>query len=285
VTGDIFDPGEVYLTGSFGETNCGGALAHVSCPDIAAVGFDCTDEDSYIRPTDGRLLYRNANEPGVREFRMDGCVRVAGAPYDPPSPGSTTSDPLLLVGACPGGPSPTGFLVSPDGYFMLHCADGRGWSDVDGKHVYPENGDPLLYVGYDDLALTKTRLIDLKTGAGPVIDRPAGIIHAIRAVPPNKFWIALRLNAEPSEALLEVSGDGLVRQLGTFPNPPSGIVVATRGRLDKHGALYQLTTRRSDTMVEDIVMRRDIDGNFEVIYWEGANPLVRVSGSWLITGP
>jgi hypothetical protein len=169
---------------------------------------------------------------------------------------------------------------------MLHCAGAYGWSDTDGKHLYPENGDPLLYLGYGDLALTKTRVIDLATGTGPIIDRPAGIIHAIRAVPPDKFWIALRLNAEPSEALLEVSRDGLVKQLGTFPNPPSGIVVAGRGRLDKHGALYQLTTRRSDTTVEDIVMRRDIDGTFDVVYSEGANPLVRVgSASPLITGP
>src|SRR5687767_10680186 len=91
LTSDIFDPGEVYLGGG----SCR-AVAHVSCPNVAAMGFGCAaDRNSYIRPTDGRLLYRYPNEPGVREFHMDGCLRVAGAANDPFPPTPTANDPLL----------------------------------------------------------------------------------------------------------------------------------------------------------------------------------------------
>ena len=193
----------------------------------------------------------------------------------------------LLLGACPDGPSPSKFLVSPNGYFMLHCAAPNVWRDIDGTHVYQDGNDPLLHLGYGDLALTKTRVIDLATGSGsPLVDLPAGFIYAIRAVPPDKFWIVLRVNADASQALFEVSRDGSVRRVGTFPDPPSGVTVATTGSLDKNGALYQLTTRRSDTTIDGIVMRRDIDGKFEVVHDDGANPLVHVgSDSMLFTGP
>ena len=276
LTSDIFDPGEVYLSG--------GLLAHVRCPNIGVRGSDCTAEaNSYIRPTDGRLLYRCQHEPGPRELHMDGCLYVAGAANDQPRPEPSENDPLLL-GACPGGTSPAKFLVSPEGFFMLNCADNT-WRDIGGAHVYLEPGDPLLHIGYGNLALTTTRVIDLATGAGLLYARPAGIIYAIRAVPPDKFWIALRLNADASQALLEVDRGGAVRQLGTFPTPPSGIVVGSTGRLDKSGALYQITARRTDTMVEDIIIRRDIGGTFEVVYEESSDPLVRVDGSQLVTGP
>ena len=284
LTSDVFDPGEVYMAGAL-DDGSGYGLAHPSCPNAAVADFPGSSGESYIRPTDGRLLYRHLREPSIREFHMDGCLRVAGAANDRSVSAPTAND-HLFWGVCPGGPSPDEFLISPEGFFLLHCMDGSGWRDIGGEHVYHENGgDALLHLGYGNLALTATRVIDLSTGAGPLIVRPAGAIYAIRAVPPDKFWIVLRLNADASQALFEVHRDGSVTQLGTFPTPPTGTVVGTNGRLDKNGALYQFTRRRSNTTVEYeyVVMRRDIEGRFEFVYEEGSKPFVRAGT--LITGP
>jgi hypothetical protein len=283
LTSDIFDPGEVYMAGALNDGS-GYGLAHLRCPNVAVADFSNSSGESYIRPTDGRLLYRHLQEPSIREFHMDGCLHVAGATNDRFVSTRTAND-HLFWGVCPEGSSADEFLISPEGFFMLHC-DGASWRDIGGEHVYSENRDgPLLHLGYGNLALTATRVIDLSTGAGPLIVRPDGFIHAIRAVPPDKFWIVLRLNADASQALFEVNRDGLVTQLGTFPTPPSGTVVGTTGRLDKNGALYQFTTRRKDTTAEyeSVVIRRDIGGRFEFVYEEGSKPFVRAGT--LITGP
>jgi hypothetical protein len=87
--GDIFDPSEVYLSGTLAEGTCElDAVAHWSCPNVAAVGFDCNFDgnavtmSAYVRPTDGRIVYANMFEDVIREFHCDGCPHHNGLrPY------------------------------------------------------------------------------------------------------------------------------------------------------------------------------------------------------------
>ena len=148
VTGDLFDPDQVYLVGTLIEGGCGrDAVAHWGSPDSAVVGFHChVDERSArIRPTDGRLLYTNVFEDLLREFHED----------DWPSPDSVypdaplDNDTVLPTPPCTDGLDPlAGFLVSPTGTVLHRCrSDAATWYDETGRVAYAESKAPAAPPG------------------------------------------------------------------------------------------------------------------------------------------
>jgi hypothetical protein len=183
------------------------------------------------------------------------------------------------------------FLVSPDGFVLFQCVDSKSWRDNGGQHVYlGESGDasadPLVHLGYGNLALTATRVIDLASGTGPTITGlPPATTHAVRAVSPDKFWL-VRGGSDPlALELWEIDRTGKAQRVGQYANPTDDSAPVTpEGRLDKTGALLQLARRTGDPL-EDVILRRDVAGKCETVYTESTKPLVRIHISGLVTGP
>jgi hypothetical protein len=296
--GDVLDPGEVYLAGTVEEGACyKGAIAHWSCPNVGAVGFDCYFDgnssvnwsnsprlNAYVRPTDGRLIYTNlTTETFVREFHCDDC------PFDSPSKRYSRTpldnDPFLPKDCDLGNPFPE-FFVSPTGMVLYYCPASKTWRDNGGLHTYVESNDPLLHVGYGNLGLTATRIVDLESGKAIPIVGFAGALSAvaIRAVPPDKFWVVEpRDSLGQSVELWEIDGTGMSRRVLQYASAPANLTLRQRGRLDKSGAFSQMGSTR--VALEDIIVRRDMQGGSEVVYTETTNPLVKIHISGLITGP
>ena len=300
LTGDVLDPGEVYLAGTLVEGACRDALAHWACPNDAVVGFGCYFDGNgaandtstaplgtYVRPTDGRVVYTNTFEEFVREFHCDSCPYDTSKPY----PTSPLTNDRLLPNDCKLDDVRPKFLVSPEGFVFFYCVDSKSWRDNGGQHVYmgetgdSGGGDPLVHLGYANLALTKTRVIDLASGIGPAITGlPVRRTNAVRAVSPDKFWLVL--GDDPiNQELWEIDRAGAAKRLAQYATPTDDTApVGPRGRLDKTGAFFQLARRMGDPL-EDLILRRDIFGKSERVYSEITSPLVRIHGSGLITGP
>ncbi|KYF96700.1 hypothetical protein BE17_31850 [Sorangium cellulosum] len=292
VTGDVLDPAQVYLAGTLSEGSCGrDALTHWSSPGSAVVGFDCSvdERSARIRSTDGRLLYTNVFEDLLREFRCDDCPFRGGdypaAPLD--------NDTVLRTPPCTQGLDPlSGFLVSPAGAVLHRCrSDAATWYDESGRVAYADPEDPLLHLGYGDLALAARSVVRLATSASlPIAGLPEDrLLHTVRARAPDSFLLVLESEHPTddggSQELWEVDGDGAATRLGAFPPLPAGAmqVSAYTSKLDGCGALLQFGG--GPGVLEDVIVRRHIDGASEVVYTEATAPLVKIHVSALVTGP
>ena len=293
--GDILDPGEVYLAGSIIESACyTRALAHWSCPNVAATGFDCYFDGNsstggrltaFVRPTDGRLIYTNpGTELFVREFHCDNC------PYDPNLgyPNSPLVNDPTLPKDCELAQGEPRFLVAPTGVVLYYCFATQTWRDSGGHYIYAgEPTDPLLHVGYGNMGLTATRIVDLATGnAVPVVGFGDPLsARAIRAVPPDKFWIANMIDyATQNVELWEIDAAGMAQRVSQYAAMPAeATYIDGWGRLDKDGAFFQIA--RVENTNHDIIVRRDRQGSSKIVYTDATGPLVKIHISGLITGP
>ncbi len=280
LTGDTFDPGEVYLHGTLSEGACWlGAFARVCNPWEPVVGFDCYhfEFSDVIRPTDGRLVYTVTSEDVVREFHCDDC------PYDPQAeypPDPLANDALVTAHAC----DVWGMLVSADGDAIIRCSSGD-YYDPSGNLVFPTAtsvAPTLLHVGYGGLALTTEEVVDLTTGVTiPITGFPHDDIVAVRAIP-DGFFVAVEESIGTSLHIL--GSDGVVATLAFFaPAPPGASLMLHGAKLDASATLYQFAS--SPGGFQDLVVRRDIGGSAEIVYDEGADPLVKIHSSTLVTGP
>ena len=296
LSGNTFDPREVYLAGTLEEGACyEDALAHWSCPNVAVVGFDCSFlSNSFagalteqIRPTDGRLIYLNIADGLIHEFNCDGCPYRAGDPYPMVS---FENDPIVTA-PCPVGPFMTSFLIAPSGDILFHCFDTNTWRNGAGAVLYAdESNDPLLRLGYDGKALTKTRVIDLVSGqANTIVGLPSQYVYTIRAKEPNGFLLALRgpssgTNDGRNDELWLVGNDGAASRVGTYPPAPAGVSsIGSAVALEGTSALLQFGS--GSTFTEDLIIRRDVGGSSAVVYSEASKPLVKIHISGLVTGP
>jgi hypothetical protein len=299
--GDVFDPDEVYISGPVNDSLPPG-VAHWSCPDSVSTGF----YDSYrfgmtelkwapkIRPTDGRLLYLastvvdGSSEIGIHEFHCDSCPFPPGGSY----PLNTTrNDPALPTDCRISDGVVAQFLVAPSGAVLYYCSATATWRDFGGQLVFREiEMGVLLYLGYANLALTKTVVYDLVTGkAAPIVGLPNRPNYVVRAEPPDKFRIAqLSEIADATDALWEVDSTGLARLIGQYPAPPAEAppVRAFRAALEKSGALLQIGTPQTGTAPE-VIVRRELTGKSEIVYTEATKPLLRLytANPGFITGP
>jgi hypothetical protein len=288
--GDVFDPKEVYIPGTLEEGSYYKvAIAHWSSPNVAAVGFNGFDtEYSKIRTMDGRFLYRAL--PSLREFHCDGCPYSGGtypsAPLD--------NDPELPLPCLQFGSDMAWvdeFLVAPTGRVLQSCSNApyENWYDMDGTVAFSTtNQDWPIHLGYKDLLLTETRVVDLGTGESWLLtDVPNYHIYAARAVEPDKFLVveAAGFSVEPYEqALAIVDSKGVATKLGDYPPPPPGVktVEVISSTIDACGRLFQMASTTGDE--NDVIIRRDIKGGSEIVYNEADNPLVKLIGNWLLTG-
>ncbi|KYG05079.1 hypothetical protein BE21_42995 [Sorangium cellulosum] len=292
LTGDVLDPGQVYLDGTLEEGACYmSAVAHWSTPSSAVVGFPChfDGRNAQIRPTDGRLIYLDSEDDVLLEFRCEGC------PYDGGEYplGPRANDPVLPTPPCEEDIlAYTHFLISPEGAVLHRCrVDAPTWYDPSGNEVYADPDSPLLHLGHGGLALTERSVVDLATSAStPIVGLPERKVHTVRAKAPDRFLVVIDEEADrpPEESrqeLWEVDGTGTATRLGAFPPLPAGVlsVYAIGAKLDACGGLLQIGEADDDS--SDVIVRREIGGASEVVYTEATEPLVRMHGASLITGP
>lgn len=272
LTGDIFDPKEVYILGTLKPGTCGrNALSHWSTPDHVVLGLGCAAgrDTAAIRPTDGRILYADQGD-GVRRFHCDICPWVPDS--DPREP-YIANDPI--INSCPGQADYDLVLIAPDIGHLYHCAGT--WSDALGEPRYAEEFGELLHLGHDGWALTETGVVNLENGSfAGFIDLPASDLIAVRADPAGGFFVATRDEPE----LFHVGLDGHVVSMGHFPPLPPESTAYSDAALDACLALYQI-----GRAPEDVIFRRAIGDETRIVYTEATDPIVKLHISELVTGP
>jgi hypothetical protein len=284
---DILDPKEVYLVGTLVVGSSGfDALAHWSTPSSYNAGFDgyFYGGSATINPVSGRLMYTNVFEYRLREYHRDGGEDwLPGAPYprDVLANDPITATPPCVVDDSSGAAILSGFLVASDGSIYHRCYGGTAvWYDASGVAVF--SGADLLLAGSNQLALTATSIVDLPSGSTtPVTGLPSGSAITRRATATG-FWVVLGSSTANSAELWLIDVAGAATLAGAYPDLPVGIGQAGAGRLDGSGRLFQFA-RTAD--YDDVIVRRIVGGDSEIVYDERDKPAVKIHISYLVTGP
>lgn len=288
-----FDPTEVYLFGTLREGTVKVAITTYGDPNQYSVGFGTTEVESEFGLRDGQLVYTSNGEP-MRIFAPD---YVGGASVDqlnyPERP--QANDPIVDTAPCEVTPSSvTIFHTSPDGRLIYRCEDEGPWYE-DGKVVYAGddlNNVQILALGPDGLALVYTGnhgpgVMSLADGEPHWPAAGAGFYNDILAIRSRAgaFHFIGATFGGPRE-LYELSADGL-QHLGTYAALGPNVRNESKPVLAADDALFQLArvVVPANTGHDDVIIRRTIDGESDIVYAETDNPTVQVHGSFLFTGP
>jgi len=283
--GGGLNPVDIHIAGTLSEAACyRDALALVSAPNEASVGFDCyfDERGAKIRPTDGRLLYTNTFEDVLREYHCDECVyrgsypaNVLGNDTVVPTPCPKSTDRLIQ------------FEISADGEVFHRCSGSAAvWRDNQGVGFNTGTANVIAF-GAGGWTFTESRLINNRTNTSlPITGLRsffAAEVVAVRWRPPDAWMLVLANNPSPPELWL-VNITGAAQLVGTYPPPPPQTTAGFGSELDGTGRLFQIG---SDTTANftDIIVRREVGGVSTVVYTEASNPLVKLHISDLVTGP
>ena len=273
------DPNAVYLAGTLTEGSCGRtAIAKVESPNEALVGFGCLDRPGIIDPATGHLLYWT-NSGQLREFQCDnGCAFWSDDdtyPYDP-----ARNDPEVSLSVCSDGKEAKAIRIAPDGFRLFRCGEIE-WHDENGALVYLGDLDEL---GPGLIGLVRSDAIDLMSGRP--LGRFPGKPESARATETGFLALITKTTIEDHlglPELWELSLDGHVEKLGSFPPAAQDEARIIGGILDGAGRLYMQST--SDSGRTDIVERLTITGEREIVYTEADDPVVKLHADYLVTGP
>lgn len=280
----VLNPADIYIAGTLSEGACYlNALAHISTPNVASVGFDCyfDESEAKIRPTDGRLLYTNTFENLLREYRCDECT------YRGVYPANVLANDPIVPTPCPGSTDRlTQFKVSADGEVFHRCSGSLAvWRDSQGVGINTGTGFVVSFGG-NGWVLTDTRIINNRTNTSLAITglRPFfAAVLAVRWRAPDAWMLALSNDPAPTE-LWMVNVTGTAQLVGTYPAPPAQVTPRFASELDATGRLFQIGSDTSASFT-DVILRREIGGTSTVVYTEASNPLVKLHISDLVTGP
>ncbi|WP_437499187.1 hypothetical protein [Sorangium sp. So ce1099] len=284
---DVFDPAEVYLLGTVQPGSSGrDAMAHWSDPNTAAVGFiGAYDRFSARLQDGGKLLYVLAGS--VREFVCDACPYV-GTYLN----GSDANDLVLPTAPCVPNDWIEDIKVGPGGSWIHSCSGdwNKRWYDASGVMVYGDEQDMLVHLGYSNLALTQSRVVDLaNASSAPIVGLPDAPLLAVRALAPDSFRVALSTDQGSGAAeLWQIDATGTATLIGSYPPVPAGYTVQPffphrHHALEATGALLQFG--EGPMVFQDVIVRREIGGSSAVVYDEANDPLVQIHISGLVTGP
>jgi hypothetical protein len=131
--------------------------------------------------------------------------------------------------------------------------------------------------------LLPTGILSLPAGERtPISGLPEGTRLAYRATAQG-FWIALLPAVDAEPELWNVGPDGVATRVGSYSSPPPAAAKQIKAsQLDAQGRLYQIIA--STTPVLDLVIRRSIGGESEVLYDEKTQPTLRLHISSLLSG-
>lgn len=284
---DVFDPAEVYLLGTVQPGSSGrDAMAHWSDPNTAAVGFiGAYDRFSARLQDGGKLLYVLTGS--VREFVCDACPYV-GTYLN----GSDGNDLVLPTAPCVPNDWIEDIKVGPGGSWVHSCSGdwNKHWYDANGVMVYGDEQDMLVHLGYSNLALTQTRVVNLVNASSvPIVGLPNAVVLAVRALAPDSFRVALAAGQGDGAAeLWQIDATGTATLIGSYPPVPAGYTVQPffphqHHALEATGALLQFG--EGPMVFQDVIVRREIGGSSVVVYDEANGPLVQIHISALVTGP
>lgn len=311
---DVFQADDVYLFGTLGTGDCTSrAVAPLDDPDDESVGFVCgtTIKSAVIRPSDGRLIYRDGASDQILIFAKDEHVPDANQtsctyPSDP-----AANDTPIPTDACDAAGGATAFLVAPDDEAIWYACSS-GW--YDGNHIQVEGSlnRELLARGYGGVVLaapggdageleSPSDLLLLDSGIDvPINGLPGeGRLLAWRTLDIG-FRIAVQgLDGDDDDddqsgdlQLWTVSAAGEATQDGVFPGMPANVVFNPAGSfaLDSDGALYASAFDRRDGSNKHAVVKLTpgMIGTGELVYTEAESPKVLMaqeSLSSLVTGP
>ena len=287
LTGDVFEPSQIYLVGSVEPGACeADAIANVCAPDHGVWAFGCyfANWSATVRPTDGALLYQRSSDGPLWQFQCDNCPATSARelPDDP-----LANDLPLPTPGCEDVGGFFDFLVAPDGSYLFACnPNPNTWYGADGTLVWADpDGDHLQHLGHDGLALSKSAVIDL-------VAQTSTPIIGLRLNPPGPEWLTWR--ADPSGGfwvvvdqvapeLWHIGADGVAISEGVYPEPPEGYGPFLESALDPDAALVQIGWSPEPSI--DVIVRRVLGGQSELIYSELNDPLVKIHISSLATGP
>ena len=170
--------------------------------------------------------------------------------------------------------------VAPSGAMAFWC--GSGWFSSSGQMLYVGSRDVLAFDGVR--LLSRESLVDTAAHTEQRLVLPDAPVLTAR-VTSDGFWLVLQ-NGDPGAAeLWHVARAGAAQLLGSYPAPPADATIQYSSRLAGDGALFQLATDAGSGHVRDLIVRRTLAGAAEVVYDEADEPLVRIHGSGLVTGP
>ncbi len=275
-----FDGDEVYVMGTLSEGSCGSdAIAHWSDPNTALAGFGCYNEAfaAVIRPKDGALIAKDTfGRPRV--FNEDACFIQdipQPLPMNPDGNDGQFNFPCAFVPVYG-----SGIELAPRGSMAVQCE--TGWYQ----------GNTALYSGPDEVVafdgdrfLTRTGVFEIETQTLlPFNGLPLSEPMASRVIETG-FWLLLPnpIFEEPPQLWL-VDREAVATLLGTYPPPPSIAQPTFVARLAGDGSLFEIATNLSE-FSNDLIIRRTLGGESDVIYDEGTDPLVKLHISSLVTGP
>jgi hypothetical protein len=292
-----FDPQQVYLLGTLSEGACYlDALTHWATPDFALTGFDCDTSrfgGMFIRPSDGRYVFSvsASSSNDYLAFVPDGSGTEA-YPKDP-----YTND-ILLPSVCA---NPRSYFLDPSGgesvylcYGSAPCAETATakcayYYESEEEYAVPA-GNYLVRLGFDGYALLGSRTETTSTESWTVLTPDGELVPASQTFQaaamrahPEGFWL-LR-SSPPGLQRWNLGFDGSVVLDGAYPDPPLTSAYAGGCAFEGGGAVVCMG-RSTDVTFEDHILRAELDADeAEVVYTEASDPLVKVHGSSLVTGP
>lgn len=282
-TSDSFDPREVYFIGTTAPSSSSNdVVAHWCDSEIGVAGFDFGASGFAIRPTDGRLIRYEISPNGFFEFHCDTCPFTSATPY--PEDSWLNDIPIPT----PGCDQVRGILMSPEGEIVTQCGDDPPiYLSSAGDVLYPaaDSVDPiLLHIGSGGVGLTESFVVDLSTGVStPIVGLPEGLRGAARAAEDDGFWVTRA--HEGVMSLFHITGGGTATLVGDYSPPPSSVFVsedlAWLGALDAEHRFFEV----GEYLGESVILRRDLSGVSEVVHDDGADPLIKLGGWMLVTGP
>lgn len=308
VPSGFYDSKAVYLWGTLAEGLCfRDAVAPVLSPNRAATGFSCDTPDgsampiygSVIHPTRHHLLFiveQNQSQPGkLLSFVPDG-----NGMGDYPTHPHANDQVIPIVCDADHGYYVTGVFVTPDSGDVIYgcsnfgCGSGgcRYFSETGTEYPVPA-GASLVDLGYGGTALFALNGgLVFRNASGDLFPLEGDRKQAVRAWP-GGFWVARAAASGASPERWSVTLDGTYSRDGQYPEPPVSSVYAwpmssgdfSSCKFDGGGALLCFGKSALDSSVDQILSADLTQNRAVVVYTEATAPLVRVHGSYLVTGP
>jgi hypothetical protein len=288
-----FDPAEVYIYGTLGPG--GGGLDVVSTwqnPNIYAAGFpyDSPDERAFWVWKE-QIVYIPYGGGGIRTFEPDVVSGQAGLNFDYPK-GPEQNDPTLSTPPClanDGGPRT--FMASPDERLIYLCGDDSWYED--GKPAFQPDGavSEMLVFGYDGWLLFDRSFPFIFNVAENQRYTPESwntnrvTLSAWRAAVDGFDVVVKSPTDDDTPELWHIDFAAQATLIGTYPLPPAELTDAWDLRLSASGELFEMRSNADALKDTDVIVRRTIDGESEIVYTEANDPRVKLHGSHLFTGP
>jgi len=312
-----FDPDEVYAVGYVSDVNQYAGpygIAPIENTEDSVLALPLFGE-TYLRPTDGHLLYttQGSNADGATtlyEFRRDEADLTNLTAGETVVADSTVDCATVAPG--PGGPNQPGgdYVIGLDGVIYYSCFVSLGVNLGTLENWYSPSNALLASSLYPDSVGAGGRALGVTSGGTITVYELAGASvfarHTVQSLfgqdaaavmtlaaraHSSGFWVAQGPpNSAPSEDVsyvdLDLSGD--VVRSGVYAPFPSGVTVTydqwTGGWpvIDGHGALYQFALNGED----GVIVKRPMSGESTVVYaqssWDVNHPH-QVSPQFLLT--